>query len=189
MNEERTVRLLVVDDDDDDIFLINDALSEVKGTHYNVTAATSALAAMSELAKGEFDVIFSDYRLGAVTGIDFINHVRAAGIDTPIILLTGIADHVIDHAALKAGASDFVPKTSINADVLDRSVRYAFAHAERQRLLQAVLKSTNSGVAVLDERNRLSLWNPRFSEFAQSAFGDDPERLERLVLLTQESDH
>jgi diguanylate cyclase (GGDEF)-like protein len=179
------VRLLVVDDDDDDLFLINDALTEVKGTRYAVTAVTSALAAMSELAKGTFDVIFSDYRLGAVTGIDFINHVRAAGIDTPIILLTGLADQVIDHAALKAGASDFVPKTAINADVLDRSVRYALAHAERQRLLQAVLKSTNSGVAVLDRKGALSLWNPRFAQFAQAAFGDDSARLDRLVELTR----
>jgi CheY-like chemotaxis protein len=141
MSEDMSVRLLVVDDDEDDLYLINDALSEVKSTRYSVTTATSALAAMSELAKATFDVIFSDYRLGAVTGIDFINHVRAAGIDTPIILLTGLADQVIDHAAQKAGASDFVPKTAVNADVLDRSVRYALAHAERQRLLQAVLRS------------------------------------------------
>jgi diguanylate cyclase (GGDEF)-like protein len=177
--------LLVVDDDDDDLYLINDALGEVKGTRYAVTPATSALQAMSELAKASFDVIFSDYRLGAVTGIDFINHVRAAGIDTPIILLTGLADQVIDHAALKAGASDFVPKTAINADVLDRSVRYALAHSERQRLLQAVLKSTNSGVAVLDRNGALSLWNPRFASFAQAAFGDDSARLDRLVELTR----
>jgi diguanylate cyclase (GGDEF)-like protein len=185
MSEDMSVRLLVVDDDEDDLYLINDALSEVKSTRYTVTTATSALAAMSELAKASFDVIFSDYRLGAVTGIDFINHVRAAGIDTPIILLTGLADQVIDHAAQKAGASDFVPKISINADVLDRSVRYALAHAERQRLLQAVLKSTNSGVAVLDRYGQLSLWNPRFAEFAQAAFGDDSARLDRLIELTR----
>jgi diguanylate cyclase (GGDEF)-like protein len=184
MIEERTVRLLVVDDDDDDLYLVNDALSEVKGTRYDVTAATSALAAMGELAKGTFDVIFSDYRLGAVTGIDFINHVRAAAIETPIILLTGLSDHVIDEAALKAGASDFVPKALINADVLDRSVRYAIAHAARQRLLQAVLKSTNSGVAVLNKSGQLTLWNPRFADFSQVAFGADPARLDRLVDLT-----
>jgi diguanylate cyclase (GGDEF)-like protein len=188
MIEERTVRLLVVDDDDDDLFLINDALGEVKGTCYNITAATSALAAMGELAKGTFDVIFSDYRLGAVTGIDFINHVRAAAIETPIILLTGLSDHIIDEAALKAGASDFVPKALINADVLDRSVRYAIAHAERQKLLQAVLKSTNSGVAVLNKAGQLTLWNPRFADFSQAAFGADPGRLDRLVDMTIRSE-
>jgi diguanylate cyclase (GGDEF)-like protein len=184
MDYGRSIKLLIVDDDEDDLYLIIDALSEVQGTNYAVTSATSALVAMSKLANESFDVIFSDYRLGAVTGIDFINSVRAAGIDTPIILLTGIADQVIDNAALQAGSSDFVPKTAITADVLDRSVRYALAHSDRQRLLQTVLKSTMSGIAVLENDGKPSLWNPQFLAFAQKAFGDDPNRFAKLKDLT-----
>jgi diguanylate cyclase (GGDEF)-like protein len=183
MSLVKTVRALIVDDDEDDIYLINDALSEVEGTRYSVVTAPSVLSAMNELSKTQFDVIFSDYRLGPVTGINFITSVRAAGIDTPIILLTGIADSVIDDAALKAGSSDFVPKIAITPDVLDRSVRYALAHAERQRLLQTVLRSTISGVAVLDSDGNPSLWNPRFIEFAQAAFGDSATRLSQLISL------
>ena len=63
--------------------------------------------------------------MGHVTGIDFIKSVRLAGIDTPVILLTGLAGHLIDKAALEAGASDFLPKASISGAVLDRSIRYA----------------------------------------------------------------
>jgi diguanylate cyclase (GGDEF)-like protein len=184
MAAQNSVKLLIVDDDEDDLYLITDALSEVCNTRYSVTTASSALAAMNELAKDTFDVIFSDYRLGTVTGIDFINHVRAARIDTPIILLTGIADQIIDEAALKAGASDFVPKTSVNPDVLDRSVRYALAHAERHRLLQTVLNSTIAGVVVLDKDRKISLWNPRFLEFAQTAYGEAHDRFERIIGLT-----
>ena len=88
-----TVKVLIVDDDEDDLYLITDALSEVTRTRYAITTASSSLLAMVELSKSSFDVIFSDYRLGAVTGVDFIKSVRAAGIDTPIILLTGISDH------------------------------------------------------------------------------------------------
>lgn len=183
MSLVKSVKALIVDDDEDDIYLINDALSEVEGTRYSVVTAPSVLAAMNELSKAQFDVIFSDYRLGPVTGINFITSVRAAGIDTPIILLTGVADSVIDDAALKAGSSDFVPKIAITPDVLDRSVRYALAHAERQRLLQTVLRSTISGVAVLDAEGKPTLWNPRFIEFAQAAFGDSTTRLNQLVQL------
>ena len=180
----RTIKLLVVDDDEDDVYLIVDALGEVQGTRYAVTTATSPLTAMAKLAQETFDVIFSDYRLGPVTGVDFINSVRAAGIDTPIILLTGIADHVIDDAALKAGSSDFVPKTAITPDVLDRSVRYALAHSDRHRLLQTVLKSTKSGIAVLDAAGLVSLWNPQYLTFAQKAFGEDVSRLMLLKELS-----
>jgi diguanylate cyclase (GGDEF)-like protein len=188
MEYGKSIKLLVVDDDEDDIFLITEALSEVQGTRYVVTAVSSALSAMVKLTSEAFDVIFSDYRLGAVTGVDFINSVRGAGIDTPIILLTGIADHVIDNAALQAGSSDFVPKTAITPDVLDRSVRYALAHSDRHKLLQTVLKSTKSGIAVLDVSGKPSLWNPQFVVFAQKAFGDDPDRFARLKSLTFQPD-
>ncbi len=112
---------------------------------------------------------------------------RLAGIDTPIILLTGLAGHLIDKAALEAGASDFLPKASITGAVIDRSIRYARAHADRQRLLHAVLKTTVSGMAVLDANNVLTLWNPRFVEFAEAAFGSDADRLGKLVELAVQS--
>jgi diguanylate cyclase (GGDEF)-like protein len=181
---EKSVKLLIVDDDDDDIYLINDALSEVTEARYQVTAVNSSLAAMAKLAVNTYDVIVSDYRLGHVTGIDFIKSLRLAGIETPVILLTGLAGHLIDKAALEAGASDFLPKASITGQIIDRSVRYAMAHAERQRLLHAVLKSTVSGMAVLDEGGVMTLWNPRFAEFAETAFGAVPERLKQLAGLT-----
>jgi diguanylate cyclase (GGDEF)-like protein len=183
LNENRVLKMLIVDDDDDDIFLIRDALNEVKGTTYRVSEATSALSAMAILGREQFDVILSDYRLGPVTGIDYIRNVRSAGIDTPIILLTGMPDYYIDEEALRAGASDFLPKLSIGPEVIDRSVRYALAHAERQRLLQAVLKSTISAVVVLDGKGELSLWNPRFAEFAQAAFPNESQRLRMLSNL------
>jgi diguanylate cyclase (GGDEF)-like protein len=187
MMDGKPVRLLIVDDDDDDLYLINDALSEVTETRYEVTAVNSALAAMGKLAANPYDVIISDYRLGYATGIDFIKNVRLAGIDTPIVLLTGLAGHLIDRAALEAGASDFLPKASLSGTVLDRSLRYAMAHADRQRLLHAVLKTTVSGMAVLDAEGALTLWNPRFLEFAGLAFGSDGGRLDRLVEVAMQN--
>ena len=187
MMTDKAVRLLIVDDDDEDLYLINDALNEVEEARYDVTTVTSALAAMSKLGSNGYDVIISDYRLGHVTGIDFIKNVRLAGIDTPVILLTGLSAALIDRAALEAGASDFLPKASITGTVLDRSIRYARAHADRQRLLHAVLKTTISGMAVLDAKSVLTLWNPRFTEFAEAAFGNDRDRLGKLAALALKS--
>ena len=150
-------------------------------TRYAITTASSPLIAMNELGKSTFDVIFSDYRLGAVTGVDFINSVRAAGIDTPIILLTGISDHLIDNAALKAGSSDFIPKTAITADVLDRSVRYALAHAERQT--PAANGSEKHQVRHCRARSRWYHFAGKCAvpDFATMAFGDVDDRKEKLV--------
>ena len=188
VGQSQTLRLLIVDDDEDDLYLITEALKEVTRTRYTVTTASSSLQAMGELAKAGFDVIFSDYRLGAYTGVDFINSVRAAGIDTPIILLTGISDHVVDNAALKAGSSDFIPKTAITADVLDRSVRYALAHANRQRLLQSILKNTRSGISVRTADGTETLWNAQLSNFASLAFGEGEQARQMLVDLAYASE-
>ena len=182
-----TVKVLIVDDDEDDLYLIKEALSEVERTRYVVTTAGSTLTAMVALAKDTFDVVFSDYRLGAVTGVDFINSVRAAGIDTPIILLTGISDHLIDNAALKAGSSDFIPKTAVSADVLDRSVRYALAHADRQRLLQSILKNTKSAITVMSVDGTESLSNSQMSYFSRLAYGDIPTAKQQLIALAYAS--
>ena len=161
----------MVDDDEDDLFLITDALRQVANTRYSISTASSSLAAMGTLTNQKFDVIFSDYRLGAVTGVDFINSVRNAGIDTPIILLTGISDSFIDNEALRAGASDFISKTNLDPDVLDRSVRYALAHANRQRLLRSILKNTKSAIAVLNTDGSVNLTNAQLERFAETAFG------------------
>jgi diguanylate cyclase (GGDEF)-like protein len=187
LNLGTTIRLLIVDDDEDDLYLITEALNEVTRTRYAITTASSSLFAMAELAKNNFDVIFSDYRLGAFTGVDFINSVRAAGIDTPIILLTGISDHLVDNAALKAGSSDFIPKTAITADVLDRSVRYALAHADRQRLLQSILKNTKSAISVRTASGTETLCNAQMTHFAKLAFGDAPDAKQQLVNLSYAS--
>jgi diguanylate cyclase (GGDEF)-like protein len=178
-----TIKLLIVDDDEDDLYLIKDALSEVTRTRYAITTASSPLLAMVELSKSNFDVIFSDYRLGAVTGVDFINSVRAARIETPIILLTGISDAMVDNAALEAGSSDFIPKTAITGDVLDRSVRYAMAHASRQSVLQSILRNTKSGIAVLDAEGNETLSNAQLADFAERAFGNEADSKQKLVKL------
>ncbi len=183
-----TIKLLIVDDDEDDLYLIKDALGEVTRSRYAITTASSSLLAMLELSKGSFDVIFSDYRLGSVTGVDFINSVRAAGIDTPIILLTGISDATVDNAALEAGSSDFIPKTAITADVLDRSVRYALAHADRQRLLQSILKNTKSGISVMNAEGRETLCNTQMTNFAKQAFGEVFDAKKQLVKLAYSCD-
>jgi diguanylate cyclase len=178
---ELVVKLLIVDDDEDDTYLIVDALQQVTRTRYAITTVTSPLKAMTELAKQNFDVIFSDYRLGALTGVDFINSVRDAHIETPIILLTGISDHLVDNAALKAGSSDFICKTGLTPDILDRSVRYALAHADRQRMLRTILKSAGTGIAVVDEDGQISLCNDQFTNLARMALDGAKDASKQLV--------
>ena len=176
-----TIKTLIVDDDEDDLFLIQDALRGVETMHYEIMATSSPQRAMESLAKDDFDIIFCDYRMGALTGVDFIKNIRGAGIDTPIILLTGMSDQHVDDAALEAGSSDFISKTAITPDALNRSVRYALAHSTRQKLLQSILKNTRSGIAVINTDGRESLFNSQLETFARLAYGNGIDAKQRLI--------
>ena len=166
-------RILVVDDDPDDIYLFTDAINDSAVDAYQIETAHSGLEAMGFLANNQYDAIFCDYRLGDTTGIDFIRSVRSAGLDTPIILLTGVGDTDIDKKAMDAGASDYIPKIKIDYETLDRAIRYAIANTARQRLLQSVLDNTDAGVAMIDGNGCPTIWNTAFAKLAEEHFKGD----------------
>ena len=162
------VKVLILDDDDDDIFLINDAIDDIVDSNYCVQSTQRPDEASEILHRGEVDIVLCDYRLGHMTGIEFIREHRQQGIDTPIILLTGMNSRSTDEAALDAGASDFVSKVNIHSDSLDRSIRYALANAKKQRVFQSVLDNVNAGVVLIDENLKPNLWNPEFQTIASA---------------------
>ncbi|MEM7301709.1 MAG: EAL domain-containing protein [Pseudomonadota bacterium] len=164
MSSKDTIHILIVDDDEDDIFLICDTIDEIVGHKYEVKTAHSPAAAIDLLANHNFDLILSDYMLGSISGIEFIGQLRDSGIDTPVILLTGMGGGTIDQEALEAGASDFLSKSSLEAEILDRTIRYTIANTEKQRLLQTVLNNANAAVAVVNQDGKAILWNSNFTE-------------------------
>ena len=187
-----SLNILVLDDDDDDCFLICETISEIDGGSYDVKTAHTPEKAMELIRENTFQAVLCDYRLGATSGIDFINHVRQRGFEMPIILLTGMEDSSTDNEALEAGAADFISKSSLSPAVVDRAIRYAVANAERQRLLSTVLTSVDAAVCVLDQQKVPILWNPSFTTFAkkQGEFGDnDPISAFASRLLSAEMVH
>ncbi len=166
------IQILVVDDDEDDIYLICDTISECPGNSYSVRTSNKPPEAAEILRQGGVDVVLCDYVMGSVTGIDFITAARAEGIDVPIILLTGMAAGSADQAALEAGASDFISKTNMTSEVIDRAIRYSIANTERHRLFQTVLNNVNAAVALIDRDQQPTLWNPEFGELAKNHAND-----------------
>ncbi|MBN1239207.1 MAG: EAL domain-containing protein, partial [Gammaproteobacteria bacterium] len=174
MSENET-RVLVLDDDHDDAFLIEEAFDEVCGRKYAVSVFHTPNEALEVLKTQSFDAILCDYRLGAISGIDFLKAVRKMRIDTPVLLLTGMQSDAVDQEALAAGAADFIAKTELSGIVVDRAVRYAVANAARERLLRSVLDNASAGVVLLAKDGEPALWNPRYGVFASMLAGVEPD--------------
>ena len=119
------VKLTIIDDDEDDFILTEDLLSDIEGFNFEVDWVNDFELAENLLTKSESDIYLIDYRLGKLSGLDLLIHARKTGCKKPIIILTGQGDREIDMQAMKNGADDYLVKSAIDVEKLERSIRYA----------------------------------------------------------------
>jgi signal transduction histidine kinase len=134
-----SLTLLVVDDDELDRMAVRRALSRAR-IDAEIDERPTAEAAIEAVQSRHYDCILLDYRLPGATGVDVLTMLGDAGVRVPVVCLTGQGDEEVAVAAMKAGAADYLNKSSLTADRLERSIRYAIAihraETERQQLLE-----------------------------------------------------
>lgn len=154
------LRVLLIEDDEDDYVLFKDLLSEIGVWKYDLEWVATYQDALEAIARCQHDVYIVDYRLGDRNGLEFLEASMEKGCTAPIIFLTGQGDYEIDLEAMKAGASDYLVKSQINAPLLERAIRYA---VERKRAEEALresekqLKLLSSKLLIVQEEERTSL--------------------------------
>lgn len=130
MNETRKFRVLIVEDDEEDYMLTRDLLNDIEGSAYVIEWARTFEEGLNAMKRNHQDICLVDFRLGAHDGVELLQVARAAGAEAPVILVTGAGHEDADHAAMKAGAADYLVKGQIEAQSLERTIRYAI---ERKR--------------------------------------------------------
>lgn len=75
-----------------------------------VKVAGSAEEAEALRLSNHFDLMLVDIRLPKLSGLDWINQLREAGVQTRVIYMTAYADLNMAIAALRNGADDFIMK-------------------------------------------------------------------------------
>jgi DNA-binding response OmpR family regulator len=128
------INVLLVEDDEDDYLIARDLLADGR-RRYALTWAASYEQGLARFHAGGFDIAFVDYRLGARTGLELI--MALGGTDTtPIVLLTGVDDALLDDEAADLGAADYLPKAGLTTALIERTIRYALARADAHRRTQ-----------------------------------------------------
>jgi len=130
------ISVLLVEDDEDDQLLTREMLSSIEGMQFDVDWVQRFDDAVQALHR-PFDVCLVDYRLGAHNGVEVLQEATRIGVTFPVILLTGQGDREVDLEAMRFGAADFLGKEGLNADQLERSIRYAI---ERRRSEESLRK-------------------------------------------------
>ena len=133
------LKLLVVDDDEVDRRVVRRALRDAK-INAAIDECTTGAEALTALAASSYDCVFLDYNLPGVNGLETLQAIRDLGVRVPVVSLTAHGDEDLAVQLMKAGAADYLNKSSLGPERLARSLRYAIAlhraEEEQRRLLE-----------------------------------------------------
>lgn len=121
----RTIKILIVDDDEDDFEIISEYITAIPGNTFVIDWASNYNEGLKKIRAKGYDIHFVDYRLGNHTGLDLLKEVCDDGCDEPIVLLTGKGNRAIDIQAMQYGAMDYLIKSELNTEKIERCIRYS----------------------------------------------------------------
>jgi DNA-binding NtrC family response regulator len=95
---------------DDDPSVLTTFAAVLERVGHRVVTVQNATAGLNVLGRGGVDLVISDYLMPGMTGLEFLEALRATDADTPVIMVTGHGS--IEHAvaAMRSGATDYVAK-------------------------------------------------------------------------------
>ena len=131
------IRILLIEDDEDDYAIVRELLSGLSLAHFSLEWVKTYQEGLKELCRCDHDAYLLDYRLGSRNGLELIREATGAGCDKPVIFLTSQGDRGVDMEAIRSGASDYLVKAQLTADMIERSIRYSIARKKSERELKS----------------------------------------------------
>jgi DNA-binding response OmpR family regulator len=112
------MKILVVEDSPEMCDQIRQALCRDR---YDVDTAEDGEAAVDKLFANPYDLILLDIMLPKIDGLEVLSDIRAAGIKTPVLLLTARGDVEDRITGLDLGADDYLAKPFSMAELMART--------------------------------------------------------------------
>jgi nitrogen regulation protein NR(I) len=126
--------VLVIDDDDALRYSLKRVLS---GRKYNVIEANSGESGLEMAEQHAPDVILLDNRMGGMSGIEALQHLRSANPNAMIILMTAYGTTQTTIEAMKFGAFDYIMKPFDLKKILSLTEAALAASCDLNRASQA----------------------------------------------------
>jgi len=155
--QNNTVKILIVDDDQDDFFITGEYIKHIPGSSYQVDWCPRYDDALQHMLARHYNLYLVDYRLGAKSGVDLLQDALNAHCEEPIILLTGKGNYEVDKQAMQLGAVDYLVKTELTIEKMERCIRYAIDRAttlkelkENERKYRSIFEKSKDIVFIAD---------------------------------------
>ncbi len=183
---KKDINILVIDDDEDDYILTCSQINNMaNGFTCSVSWSSNYKHALDEICKATHDVYLVDFRLGEKTGLDLISEAIGNGCEEPMVLLTGVGTQEIDILAMEAGAVDYLVKSDMTPEKLERCIRYALGRFEFIKALKVneqkfrnIFERSKDSVFIADNEVRFKDVN----EATSTIFGYSKEEFLQLSL-------
>jgi PAS domain S-box-containing protein len=179
------VRILIVEEEEDEYLTIRKYINDIPDQNFQTEWCSDYQKALDAMQNSGFSLYFIGYHLKNKTGIDLLTEAMIDAIEAPIIMLTGKANAVIDKKAMQLGAADYLVKSELNPEKLERGIRYSLGRAanlrelkESERQYRNIFERTNDVFFIADAGLKLS----RVNDAASQIFGYSHAELMRLTL-------
>lgn len=169
------LKILVVDDNALDRRAVKRGLSKHHPDIVVQEAATFS-EATEVIRSHRFDCVFLDHHLPDGNGLSWLVDRREAGDNTPIVVLTGHGDEKLAVEAIRAGATDYLPKSDLTPGMLDHCLRSALRlHQFQEQMRRAqedlhlrdrAIDAASNGIVICDPHQAgcpIVYCNPAFS--------------------------
>ncbi|MDK9707598.1 MAG: response regulator transcription factor [Desulforhopalus sp.] len=127
------MNILVIDDERELLEKLNSVLTS---EHYTVETAADGREGLEKVWNDTYDLILLDIMLPGMDGLEVLSEIRAAGILTPVLMLTAKGDIKDKITGLNLGADDYLAKPFSLGELLAR--------------IRALLRRGNTGNPILE---------------------------------------
>jgi PAS domain S-box-containing protein len=194
MQSSEVIRILIVDDDEDDFVITSSLINEIPGISFKIDWSPKHTEAIQKICAREYDIYFIDYFLGGITGMELLVKAIECNEDSPMILLTGKGNRDIALQALASGAADYLVKSELNTEKLERCIRYSLEKAAvlkklrvNEKKFRTIFEQTRDAIFIADNEGQFVEFNSAMERIT----GHAPEEIRAMCLfdlMTEDED-
>ncbi|MGI8545372.1 MAG: sigma-54-dependent transcriptional regulator, partial [Aridibacter sp.] len=137
----KTKKTILLADDDDNLRRVLEYQLTEAG--FEIQTAKDGAEALEIFNNNDFDCVITDLRMPKLSGLEFLEKIKSADAEIPVIVITAFGEVETAVTAMKAGAFDYINKPFNRDEILltiERAVNFSETKNENRHLRELVDK-------------------------------------------------